>query len=195
MDAFQSDTFCMITRNGIRKFVYAALLILGAAAHADKSSQFSFVYGLSVPDYDNTKVFHLMGVKGQAFIAPVFSFGGYFYLSDSAGQKSSTEKFNFGLYGVEAAYHIPASTGDTFVALRMGMTKVGMSPGGADMTFSPYHYGIASGYDHYITEKFGIGFEGSYLHVLPGRTDLNGTSYEQKSFNIINFLITAQIRL
>lgn len=127
---------------------------------------------------------------------PWFSLGGYYLQSDRSGQLSgSTQKFQYDLTGIEPAYHIPAANGDTFIGLRMGLTKVQQNPGGVDAVFSPYHYGIASGYDYYITSIFSIGFEGSYLHVLPGRTQMNGVDYLQDSFNIISFLVTVQFRL
>lgn len=186
----------MKTRKGFRHLICALLLLAwGAPSHAARNSQFGIMYGFSVPDADNTNPFHLFGVKGEAFMTPIFSFGGYYLLSDRSGQKDSTEQFAYSLHGVEAAYHIAADSGDTFIAVRTGVTKVRQSPGGVDMTFSPYHYGIATGYDYYITEKVALGFEGSYLHVLPGRTTLGATDYLQKSFNIISFLVSIQVRL
>jgi len=162
---------------------------------ADKGSQFGLMYGLSVPDADNTNMYRVFGVKGEAYIVPQFSAGGYYLQSDKSGEVSATNKFRYNLAGVEAAYHIASGTGDTFIAFRMGMTKSQQSPSGVDVTFSPYHYGIATGYDYFLTEAFSIGFEGSYLHVLPGRSTVNGTDYNSNSFNLINFLISVQLRL
>lgn len=166
-----------------------------ASYAADKGSQFGMLYGFSVPDADNTNPFHLFGMKGEAYINPLVSLGGYYLVSDKSGEKSSVDKFRYTLVGTEAAYHIPAANGDTFIAFRMGMTKLRMSPNQVDMTFSPYHYGLATGYDYYLTSVFSIGFEGSYLHVLPGRTVVNTVEHNQPSFNIINFLVSLSLRL
>ena len=170
-------------------FLFSALIAWGPALHADKGSEFGFLWGLSVPDAQNTKSFKVWGIKGNSFVAPWLSLGGYYMQSDRSGQLSSNQKFAYELTGVEPAYHIPSQTGDTFIALRMGMTKLQTNPALTDAVFSPYHYGLATGYDYYITTYLSIGFEGSYLHVLPGRTQINGTDYLTDSFNIINFLI------
>ena len=69
---------------------------------------------------------------------------------------------------------MPSAQGDTFIALRVGMTKLVQTFNGADLTYSPYHYGVATGYDYYITGTLSIGFEGSYIHVQPGRGVING---------------------
>ena len=174
----------------------AALTMWAPALFADGAgSEFGVVYGLSVPDAENTGAFRLFGVKGEAFILPQFSIGGYYLESDNTGQISDAIKFNYNLTGVEAAYHLPASDGDTYIAFRMGLTKLRENPNLVDTTYSPYHYGFATGFDYYLTSMFSIGFEGSYLHVLPGRTQLNSVIYEQPSFNLINFLVSLQLRL
>lgn len=160
-----------------------------------KASQFGIAYGYSVPDADNTKAFHLGGVKGTAFLSPKFSFGGYYLVSDSAGQPSSTDKFSYSLHGLEATYHFGGASGDTFTGFRVGMSKVSQNPGGTDVTFSPYHYGIASGHDFHIGNYFSVGIEGSYIYVEKGRTTHSGTIYERDSFSVLSFLIALQLRL
>lgn len=167
----------------------------GPSLYADKNSQFGVLWGLSVPDADNTNSFHIFGVKGSSFFSPVLSVGGYYLLSDHVGEVSSLNKFRYSLTGIEGAYHVPAATGDTFIAVRMGISKVQETPNGVDTTFSPYHYGIASGYDYYLTTVLTLGFEGSYLHCLPNRTTVNGVDINMNSFNIISFLVSVQLRL
>lgn len=182
------------------KILFLSLLSLigtwsSLASAGDKASQFGVLWGLSVPDADNTNTFHVFGVKGQAFLAPVFTAGGYYLTSDKAGETGSLGKFRYTLTGIEAAYHIPSAQGDTSLAFRVGMTKLQRLAAGSDITYSPYHYGIATGYDYFVTGFLSFGFEGSYLHMLPNRTNLNGVDYNQPAFNIINFLITLQMRL
>lgn len=162
---------------------------------ADKGSQFGVLYGFSIPDAQNTNMFHMFGVKGSAFFHPLFSAGGYILQSDKAGQKSNEDKFTYSLAGVEPAFHISTATGDTFIAVRIGVTKLQTTKETKDMTFSPYHYGVATGYDYYITNNISLGFEGSYLHVQPGRTEQDNVKYEEKSFNLLNFLVSVQVRL
>ena len=54
--------------------ILAIFLTLAAlsprAFAADKGSQFGLLWGLSVPDADNTNPFHLFGVKGETFMSP-----------------------------------------------------------------------------------------------------------------------------
>jgi hypothetical protein len=172
------------------------ILISGSAAFADgKGAQAGLMWGYSVPDAANTNQYKLFGVKGEAFFLPNFSAGGYYLLSDKSGDPSTTEKFRYSLHGVQAALHMNASGGDTFVALRMGLSKVKSTVNTEDLVFSPYHYGIATGYDYFIGTMFSLGFEGSYLHVQRGRTtDSSGASVNLDSFNIISFIGTAQLR-
>lgn len=171
------------------------ILVFSAAAMADgKGAQAGLMWGYSVPDAENTNQYKLFGVKGEAFFLPTFSAGGYYLLSDKSGDPSSTEKFRYSLHGIQAAYHMNASGGDTFVALRVGLSKVKSTQGTEDLTFSPYHYGIATGYDYFIGSMFSLGFEGSYLHVQRGRTSGAAGDVELDSFNIINFIGTAQLR-
>lgn len=187
-----------------RNLIIALLLtILSLAdtrsAHADgtkEGSQFGILYGLSVPDADNTKTFRMIGIEGKAFVSPMLSLGGYYAQSDKSGQRSSQEQFYYSLTGVEAAYHMPSATGDTFIATRIGITKLTETMNNTEFIFSPYHYGVVSGYDYYLGSYVSVGFEGSYLHVLPGRTtDSAGAFYNSNSFNIITFLVSLQLHL
>lgn len=171
-------------------------VLLGANAFADgKGSQFGLMYGKSVPDAENTNAYTLTGVKGEAFFTPQLSVGGYYLMSDKDGEPSSLEKFRYSFHGIQAAYHIPASGGDTFIALRVGLTKVKNTVNAVDVTFSPYHYGIATGYDYHFGNYVSAGFEGSYLHAQRGRTSQGGSSVLLDSFNVISFLLTLQVRL
>lgn len=187
----------MMKRNGFLTTALMMLLLLGAGtAHAQQTgAQFGLVYGLSVPDADNTNPFKVWGLKGQAFMAPQFTIGGYYWQSDRSGQISSANKFAYELTGIETAYHLLTQQGDTSFAVRAGVTKVSENPNLIDMTFSPYHYGIALGYDYYLTNHTSVGFEGSYIHVLPGRTTMGGMEYDTQSFNIISFLLSFLVRI
>src|SRR5690606_34173823 len=104
-------------------------------------------------------------------------------------------KFRYSVSGVHATAHIPNGSGDTFVGVRIGITKVNRNPNGIDATFSPYHYGVGTGYDYHVAPYFSIGFEGSYLHVQPGRTTQTGKIVEMDSVNIMGFMIGPQFML
>lgn len=172
-----------------------ALLAAPGAAFAQKAKA-GIAYGLSVPDAPNTNPYMMFGVMGAAYLVPSFSTGGYFLASDKQGQPSATDKFQYSLAGVEAVYHMPSENGEMHFGLRVGITKVNTSPQGEDATFSPYHYGIRTGYDYKLFTWLRVGFEGSYLHVERGKTTQGGTTTIQlDSFNIMSFLATFQIGL
>src|SRR5258707_875194 len=97
-------------------WIAATLLLLWSPSlfAENKGSQFGVLYGLSVPDAENTKQYYLFGIRGAAFINPTISFGGYFMTSDSKGEYSSSQKFRYSVTGMESAYHMPSATGDTF---------------------------------------------------------------------------------
>src|SRR5207302_1467226 len=116
----------VIKRDGIFLItILTAICVWGPSLFAaDKGSQFGMMYGLSVPDADNTNAFRAFGIKGESFIVPQFSMGGYYLQSDHSGEVSSSQKFRYSLTGIEAAYHIAAAQGDTFIGFRMGMTKL-----------------------------------------------------------------------
>ncbi len=162
---------------------------------AQRASQFGFVFGFSVPDANNTQPFSISGIKGEAFLTPMLSLGGYYLISDNQGAPSAEDKFRYSVHGVQTTLHVPSGKGDSFFGARIGITKVSTNPNQIDSVFSPYHYGIVAGYDYHLLSWCSLGFEGSYLHVLPGKTTQNGQSVQLDSFNIMNFLVTLQFML
>ena len=58
----------------IFKILLIAAATMACGAHADGAgAQFGIVYGMSVPDAENTNPYRMAGVKGEAFITPAFS--------------------------------------------------------------------------------------------------------------------------
>jgi hypothetical protein len=115
-------------------------------------------------------------------------------MSDNSGDPSVTNTFKYSLHGVEIAFHVPVKSGDSYYALRAGLAKVRTNPSGVDLTYSPYHYGFAVGYDYTLTSTFSIGFEGSYIQCFNSKTSNQGTIYELERFNILTFLAVLQAR-
>jgi hypothetical protein len=177
-------------------FLIIGLIFSARALYAAEGagSQFGVVYGQSVPDADNTNARKLFGVKGGAFLTPTFSMGGYFFESEK-NQGTGGADFRYSLHGLEGAFHLGGGSGDTFVSLRVGLSKVRTDVVGTDAIFSPYHYGVASGYDFPILTWLYLGFEGSFVHVEKSSTEELGTSYSLDAFSVINFLLTLQLRL
>lgn len=172
------------------------ILTLGsqAFAQAQKGAKVGFAYGYSVPDAVNTKPYKLFGLTGETFLMPNWTIGGYFLFSDKSGEQSATDKFRYSLIGVQGAYQFPSDGGVTFIAGRVGITKLAVTNANEDMTMSPYHYGVALGYDYYPWSWASFGFEGSYLHVQRGKTEFAGVTYKEDSFNILSFLVTLHFR-
>lgn len=172
------------------------LFIAGTNAFAQEAggSQFGAVYGLSVPDADNTNAHKLFGAKGSAFLKPTFSIGGYYFVADN-DQGTGGREFDYSLSGLETTFHMPAGTGDTFFGIRFGLTKVKTDFSGEEVILSPYHYGIVAGYDYLMAPWLAIGFEGSYLYVEDSNTTKNSIRYDEDTFSTIHFLVTLQLRL
>lgn len=153
-----------------------------------------FVYGMSVPDSDNSNPHRIFGVKGLAYLLPQFSLGGY-YLDSGKNEGTGARQFDYTLHGIEGAFHILNGAGDTFVALRVGSSKVHTEENGVRLIFSPYHYGLAAGYDYSILPWLSFGFEGSFLHVDSSTTTANTVYYSEDSFGLMQFLAAVQFRL
>ena len=173
----------------------AALLSTPVAAQSSTgSAHFGVVWGLSVPDADNTTPQQIYGVKGAAKLNPSISLGGYYLLSGPP-EGSDGIDFEYSLHGLETSYHFPSGNGDTFVSLRYGLTKVKTEKLTENVIFSPYHYGISVGHDFFIGNYFSFGFEGAALTVNESSTTKDSVDYTEDSLTIIMFMLNFQVRL
>lgn len=176
--------------------LFITLQIAGATLAADGvGSQFGGLFGVSVPDAEDVNPHKISGIKGDAFMSPTFSLGGYFISTYSNDIGSGATPFTYYLPGVETAYHMGGSSGDTFVGVRAGISKIKTVQGNMPLLFSPYHYGIYCGYDYFISSWMTLGFDGSYLFVQSDRTTKQGTEYKLDSFGILSFFVALQFRL
>lgn len=184
----------------MKTLITVTLIVLASyaaqsSAQNDAGAQVGVLYGLSVPDAQNSNPRSLYGVKGTANLSPSLSLGGY-YLVNSAEEGSGGRKFEYSLHGIEGAFRIPKGAGATFVGLRAGLSKVrSESTTGDKYILSPYHYGLVTGHDFSLTKWLSIGFEGSYIVFEGSKTTENGTLYEEEPFNAISFLVSLQFRL
>ena len=167
------------------------------SADGDGGAQFGLMFGPSVPDAENTHEYLLTGIKGSTTILPNFTAGGY-YLVSNGGSQAAADGFRYSIHGVQAAYAMPSGSGETHFGVRVGITKVRITPDPTsrdEIVFSPYHYGIFTGHDYQLMSWVKAGFEGSYLHVETGRTTQGSNVYTRNSFSLINFLVTLQFTL
>lgn len=161
------------------------------------SAQFGVVGGYSVPDAENTNPHQLYGVKGSANVNGGLGLGGYYLLTGSAeGASGGNTRWDYSLHGVELNYSLANNgKGITYLAFRVGLSKVNTTQSSVDLLFSPYHYGFVVGYDFPVWGVFNIGFEGSYLRIENSSTTSGGTSYIIDKSNIMNFLVALSFRL
>jgi len=145
------------------------------------------VYGLSVPDISNTKVHQLYGVKGGAQVSDAYGFGGYHMVSNEQEGLYNAD-FSFSLTGLEFRNFLTSGEKKVFVGIRAGVAKVNAVDGTKNVTFSPYHYGIFSGYDFKLFSILNVGIEGSFLAMGRSRTTGASAELELKPFHVINFL-------
>ena len=164
----------------------------GAQAGAKRSAA-GFLFGMSVADVDNTNPRQLAGLQGSTLISDSISLGGY-YLLPGRVEGQGHRQFDYSLHGIEVAYHIINQTGDTSLALRTGISKIRTEIDGSQVIFSPYHTGLALGYDHYLLSWATVGFEGSIFRFANSRTNLAGTEYREGQFTLINFMLALKIR-
>jgi hypothetical protein len=158
------------------------------------TGELGLIYGMTVPDADNTNPRAMTGFKGLAYVGSTWSIGGYYY---SAGGSSGSggRKFNYSFHGLEGAYRIAAGNGEAFVGLRLGLSKLRTEPvAGTKLILSPYHYGVAAGYDYFIWSMMTLGFEGFYLGVDQSSTNYSGVTYEEKSFHVFGLMTSIQLR-
>ena len=150
--------------------------------------------GLTVPDAANTRPHGLSGIMGGSSLTDKFSLGGY-HLISSNEDGPNNGKFSFTLTGLETRLLIQTGEKNVFVALRAGIAKVNSVDSGTPIIFSPYHYGIVSGYSFKVFSMMSMGIEGSYLSVSSSETTNGGSTLSLKSFHTISFLATIGLLL
>jgi hypothetical protein len=164
-----------------------------ALAAEDPSGFFGVSGGLAVPSLSNTSARPQWGFSAGAKLGSEFGLSGYYLTStkdESINGASST--FAFDLYGVQASYHFEGEARGAFFGARLGMSKVTETVAGASVSTSPYHFGVAGGYDHFFNDVFSLGGEASFISV--GQADAAGTgSLKTDAFNVLSFLLAAKL--
>lgn len=185
----------------LRSLNYALIVLLilfmgklaSAQAQNTGGAKAGVLFGFSVPDAENSRPLQMWGVTGSAQILPSISLGGYYQLADKR-QGSGGREFTYSIHGVSLTYHIQAGQGDTFFGLQAGITKTEVPIDGEDVIFSPYHYGVKSGYDYSLLPYLTAGFEGSFLRFNKSETTTGGETYNEGSFHSINFLVSLKVK-
>jgi hypothetical protein len=168
-----------LIRQRIRQLMIVALatVTLGSSVNA-KASEIPHawvggLFGLSVPNADNSSSRGMFGITGGAKIGDNLGVGGY---SLSSQKDETFGKFNYDLFGVQVSYHFDGDATGAWFGGRIGTTKV---DSGA-LNFSPMNIGAVAGYDYLLAQHISLGGEVSWMSI--------SESSPLKSFSTLNFL-------
>lgn len=172
----------------------ATMLISGGplvseAATVEPKGWIGGLFGLSIPNYENSTSRTLLGITGGAKLGTEWGVGGYFMTSQKDESSNGvTTKFGYDLYGVELAYHFEGEARGVYLGGRLGTSKVTLG----DLTTSPMNYGAVAGYNHFVTDQFTLGGEANFMSVEKSSGSVSGVSADIKGFSALNFLASAK---
>ncbi len=179
-----------------------ALLVFGArtafaAGGIDSKGFVGGLFGLHIPDADDTSARPAFGITGGAKLGTEFAIAGY-YMSSSKEEENDlgiTGDFNYTMYGVEGSYHFEGEAAGVYVGGRLGMTdvKVGTIINGAKISFAPTHLGIVGGYNHWLAENMSLGGEVAYYSVGESDKTYLASKRTLEGFNILSFMASAKL--
>lgn len=164
----------------------------GFAAEGGGGGYATLIYGLSVPDSANTTMHTVYGFTGGSQITSLLSIGGYHAVS-SENDGPGNAPFSYSLTGLESRVNLVTGEKNVFIGLRAGIAKVNSSSTGTKVTFSPYHYGIVSGFNFKLWSIIYVGFEGSFIEIEDSSALSGATTINYQSFHNINFFGTLGI--
>lgn len=174
----------------------AVLVLCGQPSWASPDDKRGFaggLFGISIPDYEDTSARGMFGFTGGAKIGTEFGVAGYYL---SSGKEESAEgatfDFDYNLYGVQFSYHFEGEAIGAWFGARLGLSKVTSRVSGVAIEGSPLHIGVAGGYDHFIADNVSLGGEISYLNVADFNETVSGVTVKSKAFNTLNFLGAAK---
>lgn len=180
----------MLVRNFVLS-VFSLVAIVGFATPAqaqgiDSSGWIGGIFGIHIPDADDTSARPAFGITGGAKLGTEWGFGAY-YLNSAKEETINRVKlgFDYTMYGVEGAYHFEGEAAGVYMGARLGMTN--LEVGAVDG--KPMHWGLLAGYNHWLTENLSLGGEATYFNVAD--SDDNGIPLE--SFSIIAFHATLKL--
>lgn len=170
------------------RILLMALIVAGfsSQAFAQARGYLGVQAGLSVPDADNTSSRLAFGASGGARLDGEFGIGAY-YLSSSKEEENNGNKFDFNyqFYGFEGSFHFEGVADGAYVGIRAGISKVEVG----STEFSPTNYGVLFGYDHFISEVWSAGLEGSYMKVESDTAN----NIKLDSFNTIQLMASTKV--
>jgi hypothetical protein len=153
------------------------------------------LFGVSVPNADNTTSRSIYGLTAGAKIGSDLGIGGY-YMSSSKDETVAgvSSKFAYDLYGVEVGMHFEGEAKGAYFGGRLGTSKVTASVAGASISTSPFHWGAFVGYNHMIGGNFSLGGDVNFFSLAQSSATPLGSTTSQtiNAFNVLNFMASAK---
>jgi hypothetical protein len=160
----------------IRNALLAAFAVfaLSAPAHASEMPHawVGGLFGLAVPNYDNTTSRGAYGLTAGAKLGDNLGVGVYYI---SSQKNENLGKFNYDLFGVQFSFHFDGEATGAWFGGRIGTSKVDTGS-----SYSPMNYGLVGGYDYLFIPQASIGGEVSWMSI--------SQSAPLNSFSSLNFL-------
>lgn len=173
----------------IRLTALVLALSIPNLAKADPAGWVGGLFGLSIPNANNTTSRGAFGITGGAKLGSEWGIGGY-YLTSSKDETGG--KFGYDLYGVEFAYHFEGEAAGVYLGGRVGTSKLTSSAAGTDFTTSPLNYGAVAGFNHFLGERVSLGGELNFFSIPESSTTVGATTSTIAGFTMLNFLASAK---
>lgn len=169
-----------------------ALILLATSSQAwGQSAWVGGLFGLSIPNAENTTSRGTYGITGGAKIGSELGAGAYFLTS---AKDEARGKFDYELYGVELAYHFEGEANGVYAGARLGTSKVtGSNVAAGTFSTSPMHYGAVVGLNKMLGENFSLGGEAAFFQVASANTTAGLATVSIPSFTTLNFMATAKL--
>ena len=172
-----------------------AVLFFQVPAHADGAGENGWVggmFGLSVPNADNTTSRTMYGLTAGAKVGTEFGIGLYYLTSrQNETMNSVSTPFNYDLYGVDFGYYFEGEAKGVYFGGKLGTSKLSTNNAAVPaqgVTTSPMHYGVFAGYNYMIGSNFSVGGEASYISI----SSSNGNNLQINSFSMLDFLLSVK---
>ncbi|MEK7357440.1 MAG: outer membrane beta-barrel protein [Bdellovibrionota bacterium] len=156
-------------------------LLVPGLAKAEQAGWVGGLFGLSIPNADQTTSRGAFGITGGAKLGSEWGIGGYYLTSH---KDETGGKFGYDLYGIEFAYHFEGEAAGVYLGGRVGTSKI---TSGA-ITTSPTNYGAVAGFNHFLSDHVSLGGELNFFSV----PESTSTATTVKGFTMLNFLAAAK---
>lgn len=171
-----------------------SILSAGPQAQAEAQGFVGGLLGMSVPDAEDSSARPMFGINGGAMLGTEYSLSGYYLTSSQEEDVDGTKiDFNYALYGVQGAYHFEGEAKGVWFGLKLGMSKLDVGVGALKVNTSPMHWGLAAGYDYWMTDMISIGGEASYISIAESDETINGVTVTTDAFGTINLLASVKL--